>query len=91
LPANCPGESAHYLATAAIFTANLLLAAGDGEAVVICSIAVWRASKETHQIANAAEIWATLVNIAAAGAGVEVDAPPIWAHHREVKLPLRLA
>jgi hypothetical protein len=74
-----------------MFAADLLLAAGNGEAVGIVRIPVWHLSKEAHQIADAAEIWAGVVNAAAAGTGVEVDAPAIDSHHREVELPLGFA
>jgi len=58
-----------------------LLAAGNREAVGIAWIPVWAISKEAHQIADTAEIWAGVVDAAAAGSGVEVDAPAIGSHH----------
>jgi hypothetical protein len=74
-----------------VLAADLLLATGNGEAVGIVSIPVWHLSKEAHQIADAAEIWAGVVNAAAAGTGVEVDTPTIGSHHRKVELPLGFA
>jgi hypothetical protein len=64
-----------------MLAADLLLATGNGEAVGIVGIPVWRLPKEAHQIADAAEIWAGVVDAAAAGSGVEVDAPAIGPHH----------
>jgi hypothetical protein len=69
----------------------LLLTAGNGEPIGIAWIPIWAISKKAHQIADAAEIWAGVVDAAAAGTGVEVDAPAIGSHHREVELPLGFA
>jgi hypothetical protein len=74
-----------------MLAADLLLAAVNREAVGIAWIPIWAISKEAHQIADAAEIWASVVDPAAAGTGVEVDAPAIGSHHREVELPLGFA
>jgi hypothetical protein len=74
-----------------MFAADLLLAAGNGEAIGIAWIPIWILSKQAHQIADAAEIWAGFIDVAAAGSGVEVDAPAIGSHHREVELPLGFA
>jgi hypothetical protein len=74
-----------------MLAANLLLAAVNREAVGIAWIPIWAISKQAHQIADSAEIWAGVVDAAAAGTGVEVDAPAIGSHHREVELPLGFA
>jgi hypothetical protein len=74
-----------------MFAADLLLTAGNGEAIGIAWIPIWTISKKAHQIADAAEIWAGVVDAATAGTGVEVDAPAIGSHHREVELPLGFA
>jgi hypothetical protein len=71
-----------------MLAADLLLAAGNGEAIGNSWIPVLALAKEIHQIADAAEIGAGFVNPAAAGTAVEVDAPAIGSHHREVELPL---
>jgi hypothetical protein len=74
-----------------MFAADLLLTAGNGKAVGIVRIPVLTISKEAHQIADATEIGAGVVDAAAARTGVEVDAPAIGSHHREIKLPLGFA
>ena len=91
LPADRPEESAHHPATAAMFAADLLLTAGNGEAIGIARIPIWTISKKAHQITDAAEIWAGVVDAATAGTGVEVDAPAIGSHHREVEISLGFA
>jgi hypothetical protein len=74
-----------------MLAADLLLATGNGEAVGIVRIPLWAISKEVHQIADAAEIWAGVVDAATAGTAVEVDAPAIGSDHREVELSLGFA
>jgi hypothetical protein len=49
-----------------MLAADLLLAAVNGEAVGIVWIPIWAISKQAHQIADAAEIWASVVDAAAA-------------------------
>ncbi len=78
-------EALHHHATTAVLTADLLPAAGNGK--VASASAVWD-PKQACQVLHPAEEGALVVDAAAAGAGVVVDAPAIGPHHLQILLLL---
>jgi len=67
-----------------VFAADLLATAGDREGIGFLGIHI----EQAGQVLDSAEHRPRVVDAAGTGAGVVVDAPAVWAHHRQVLLLL---